>query len=124
MKEIAGFIGRSALSAEGKERAVHLFERLAEAEAAIHAMPVERVHLHEVGALDSIIDIVGAVHGMEQLGATTVGRRPLNVGSGTVQCAHGYVSGPGAGDRAAAPGVPIYAGAVAAELVTPTGALS
>ena len=61
LKEIASFIQRSALSGEGKERAIHLFERLAQAEAAIHAVPLDKVHLHEVGALDSIIDIVGAV---------------------------------------------------------------
>ena len=102
---------------------MHLFERLAQAEAAIDAMPVERVHLHEVGALDSIIDIVGAVHGMEQLGATTVRSSALNVGSGTVQCAHGTFPVPAPATLRLLDGVPIYAGAIAAELVTPTGAL-
>jgi uncharacterized protein (TIGR00299 family) protein len=123
LKEIAGYINRSALSREGKARAVHLFERLAEAEAAIHAMPVEKVHLHEVGALDSIIDIVGAVHGLEWVGVGTVVSSPLNVGSGTVTCAHGTFPVPAPATVRLLQGVPIYAGAVAAELVTPTGAL-
>ena len=68
LKEIADAIERSALSRAGKDRARHLFDRLAEAEAAIHAIPSTRIHLHEVGALDSIIDIVGVVYGMEWLG--------------------------------------------------------
>jgi uncharacterized protein (DUF111 family) len=123
LKEIAGYIGRSALSKAGKSRAVHLFERLAEAEAAIHAMPVEKVHLHEVGALDSIIDIVGAVYGLEWVGASTIVASPMNVGSGTVQCAHGTFPVPAPATVRLLQGVPIYSGAVAAELVTPTGAL-
>ena len=123
LKEIAGFIGRSALSKAGKDRAVHLFERLGEAEAAIHQMPLERVHLHEVGALDSIIDIVGAVHGMEWLGADEVTASPLNVGSGTVTCAHGVFPVPAPATARLLRGVPVYAGAVQSELVTPTGAL-
>ena len=123
LKEITGYISRSALSREGKARAVHLFERLAEAEAAIHAMPVEKVHLHEVGALDSIIDIVGAVYGLEWVGAASVVSSPLNVGSGTVTCAHGTFPVPAPATVRLLRGVPIYAGAVAAELVTPTGAL-
>jgi uncharacterized protein (TIGR00299 family) protein len=123
LKEITGYINRSALSKEGQARAVHLFERLAEAEAAIHAMPVEKVHLHEVGALDSIIDIVGAVYGLEWVGAGTIVSSPLNVGSGTVTCAHGTFPVPAPATVRLLQGVPIYAGAVAAELVTPTGAL-
>jgi uncharacterized protein (TIGR00299 family) protein len=123
LKEIAGFIGRSALSKAGKDKAVHLFERLAEAEAAIHGISIDRVHLHEVGALDSIIDIVGAVHGMEWLGADRVVASPLNVGSGTVVCAHGTYPVPAPATARLLAGAPVYAGAVAAELVTPTGAL-
>ena len=68
---------------------MQLFERLAEAEAAIHDTPIERVHLHEVGALDSIIDIVGAVYGFEWFGIADIVASPLNVGGGTVRCAHG-----------------------------------
>ena len=123
LKEIAGYIGQSALSPEGKDRAVHMFERLAEAEAAIHAMPVERVHLHEVGAIDSIIDIVGAVHGLEWVGATTIVASPMNVGRGTVVCAHGTFPVPAPATVRLLEGVPIYSGAIEAELVTPTGAL-
>ena len=66
-----------------------MFQRLAEAEAAIHQMPVDRVHLHEVGEIDSIIDIVGTVFAMEWIGADRVACSPLNVGGGMVKSAHG-----------------------------------
>ena len=123
LAEIQTYIERSALSRAGKDRAIHLFRRLAEAEAAIHEMPLHRVHLHEVGALDSIIDIVGAVYGMEWLGADEIVASPLNVGSGTVECAHGVFPVPAPATARLLRGVPIQAGAVAHELVTPTGAL-
>ena len=123
LKDIARYIERSALSRTGKDRAMALFEKLAQAEAAIHDVPIERIHLHEVGALDSIIDIVGAVFGMEWLGADEVIVSPLNVGSGTVWCAHGEFPVPAPATARLLAGVPIYAGAVANELVTPTGAL-
>jgi pyridinium-3,5-bisthiocarboxylic acid mononucleotide nickel chelatase len=123
LTDIARYIERSALSREGKDRAVHLFRRLAEAEAAIHDMPVDSVHLHEVGAVDSIIDIVGAVYGMEWLGVDNVVASPLNVGSGTVTCAHGTFPVPAPATALLLRGVPVYGGRVAAELVTPTGAL-
>jgi pyridinium-3,5-bisthiocarboxylic acid mononucleotide nickel chelatase len=100
-----------------------MFVRLAEAEAAIHDMPLDRIHLHEVGAVDSIIDIVGAVFGMEWLGATEIVASPVNVGSGTVRCAHGVFPVPAPATARLLDGVPIYAGAVAQELTTPTGAL-
>jgi uncharacterized protein (TIGR00299 family) protein len=123
LKEIAAAIGKSGLSPEGRARAVHLFERLAEAEAAIHAMPVDRIHLHEVGATDSIVDIVGAVYGLEQLGADHIVASPLNVGGGTVRCAHGVFPVPAPATARLLQGVPVYAGEVQMELVTPTGAL-
>ncbi len=123
LKEIAAAIDQSGLSREGKDRAIHLFRRLAEAEAAIHDMPVERVHLHEVGALDSIVDIVGTVFGLEWLGAAQVVCSPVNVGSGVVQCAHGTFPVPAPATARLLKGAPIYAGAVATELTTPTGAL-
>ncbi len=123
LKEIAAFIERSALSPEGRDRAIHLFDRLARAESAIHGTPLDRVHLHEVGALDSIIDIVGAVYGLETLGADQVISSPLNVGSGTVTCAHGVFPVPAPATARLLEGVPVYAGEVRMELVTPTGAL-
>jgi pyridinium-3,5-bisthiocarboxylic acid mononucleotide nickel chelatase len=123
LKEIEGFIRRSALSNEAKDRAVQLFMRLAQAEAEIHAMPLEKVHLHEVGALDSIVDIVGAVYGLEQLGADRVISSPLNVGGGTVKCAHGVFPVPAPATAKLLQGVPVYSGDVQMELVTPTGAL-
>lgn len=116
-------VRRSALSDAARDRAIALFRRLAEAEAAIHNMPVEKVHLHEVGALDSIIDIVGAVHAMECLGIEDVVASPLNVGSGTVECAHGTFPVPAPATARLLAGVPIYARGPAMELVTPTGAL-
>ena len=82
-------IDASALSPAGRDRAKQMFQRLGEAEAAIHQMPLEKVHLHEVGALDSIIDIVGIVFAMEWAGADRVVCSPLNVGGGMVNSAHG-----------------------------------
>jgi uncharacterized protein (TIGR00299 family) protein len=122
LKGIANAIKRSALSAEGQDRAVHLFERLAQAEAAIHQMPIEKVHLHEVGALDSIIDIVGAVFGFEWLGITDIESSPLNVGGGMVKCEHGLFPVPAPATARLLEGVPVY-GNGTSELVTPTGAL-
>ena len=123
LKDIAASIERSALSRDGKDRAIQLFRRLAEAEAAVHDVPVERVHLHEVGALDSIVDIVGTVFALEWLGAAQFMASPLNVGSGVVECAHGTFPVPAPATARLLEGAPVYAGAVASELTTPTGAL-
>jgi uncharacterized protein (TIGR00299 family) protein len=123
LKEINLLIDGSALSAQGKQRAKELFARLGEAEAAIHETSIDRVHLHEVGALDSIIDIVGTVHALEALGADRIVASPLNVGSGSVYSAHGLYPVPAPATTRLLEGVPIYAGPQKAELVTPTGAL-
>jgi len=123
LPEIFSLIDTSALSVAGRERAKMLFGRLAEAEAAVHQMPVEQVHLHEVGALDSIIDIVGAVFAMEWVGADRVVCSPLNVGGGTVQSAHGVLPVPAPATVRLLGNAPIYGGPVQNELVTPTGAL-
>lgn len=123
LPEIERLIDRSALSSAGRERAKAMFHRLAEAEARIHQMPVERVHLHEVGALDSIVDIVGAVFAMEWAGVDEVICSPLNVGSGMVKSAHGLFPVPAPATLALLGDAPVYSGAVRHELVTPTGAL-
>lgn len=122
LKHIVAAIRRSSLTAEGQDRAIQLFERLAEAEAAIHDTPIERVHLHEVGALDSIIDIVGAVYGFEWFGIADVVASPLNVGGGTVRCAHGLFPVPAPATARLLSDTPVYGGGTT-ELVTPTGAL-
>jgi pyridinium-3,5-bisthiocarboxylic acid mononucleotide nickel chelatase len=123
LPEIFTLIDRSALSPPGRDRAKALFQRLAEVEASIHQMPVERVHLHEVGALDSIIDIVGAVYGLEWFAADTIVSSPLNVGGGMVQSAHGLFPVPAPATVRLLGAAPIYGGAIQQELVTPTGAL-
>lgn len=120
---IRKLVDRSALSTSAKERANRLFLRLAETEAAIHQMPVEKVHLHEVGALDSIVDIVGGVFGLEWFGAERVVASPLNVGSGTVVCEHGTLPVPAPATAALIAGVPVYAAGPPGEKLTPTGAL-
>jgi uncharacterized protein (TIGR00299 family) protein len=123
LPEIVGLIERSALPPPGRARARQLFERLAEAEAAIHQMPVARVHLHEVGALDSIIDIVGAVFAIEWFGAERIVVSPLNVGAGMVRSAHGLFPVPAPATVRLLGDAPIYSSGVQAELLTPTGAL-
>jgi len=123
LSAIEKLIDASALSASGRERAKRMFRRLGEAEAAIHQMPLEKVHLHEVGALDSIIDIVGVVFAMEWAGADRVVCSPLNVGGGMVTSAHGLFPVPAPATVALLGDAPVYSGAVQKELVTPTGAL-
>ena len=123
LPEIHAHIDRSALSAAGKTRAKALFERLAEAEAAIHQMPVDRVHLHEVGALDSIVDIVGAVFALEWFKADEIVCSPLNVGRGMVRSAHGVFPVPAPATVSLLGDAPIFSRGPEAELLTPTGAL-
>ena len=89
LAEINRVIERSALSPAAQSRAKELFNRLGEAEAAIHQIPLEKIHLHEVGEIDSIIDIVGAVFALEWFDADQIISSPLNVGGGMVQSAHG-----------------------------------
>ncbi len=123
LPEISKLIDSSALSAAGKERAKDLFAKSGEAEAAIHGTSMDKVHLHEVGALDSIIDIVGTVYALETLGVERIVSSPLNVGSGTVRTEHGLYPIPAPATARLLQGAPMYAGPQAAELVTPTGAL-
>ena len=123
LSEIYTLIDGSSLSGAGKDRAKQLFARLGDAEAAIHGTPLDKVHLHEVGALDSIIDIAGTVHALEMLKIDRVVASPLNVGSGSVRSAHGVYPVPAPATVWLLRDAPIYSGPQQAELVTPTGAL-
>lgn len=123
LTHIFAAIGKSALSPEGRARATRMFERLADAEAAIHGTTMEKVHLHEVGAVDSIIDIVGTVFAMERLGATRVVASPVNVGGGMVSTAHGVFPVPAPATVRLLGTAPQYSDGTEAELLTPTGAL-
>lgn len=123
LPDIAALVEHSGLSAASKARAIGLFTRLAEVEAGIHQMPIEQVHLHEVGAVDSIVDIVGAVFALEWLAPDRIVASPLNVGSGTVHCAHGELPVPAPATTRLLEGAPIYSHGPRAELLTPTGAL-
>jgi len=123
LAEITALIEGSALPPAARARASELFRRLAEVEAEIHQMPVERVHLHEVGALDSIIDIVGSVFALEWFGAERIEASPLNVGGGMVHSAHGVFPVPAPATVRLLEGVPVYSSGVQMETVTPTGAL-
>jgi uncharacterized protein (TIGR00299 family) protein len=123
LAEIAELIDRSDLSARGKAKASQLFRRLGEIEASIHGVSVDEVHLHEVGALDSIVDIVGSVFAFEWFGADEVLASPLNVGGGTVRVAHGTFPVPAPATLRLLTGAPVYSSGAPVELVTPTGAL-
>ena len=115
-------IGKSGLSAEVKERAQAIFLRLAEAEAAVHGTRVEDVHFHEVGAVDSIVDIVGVAIGLVYLGVTRVTCSPLPLSRGFVKCQHGRLPLPAPATLELLRGVPVYDSGLSVELVTPTGA--
>ena len=123
LKHIFAAIERSALSDEGKARAIKMFRRLGEAEAAIHGMSIEKVHLHEVGAIDSIIDIVGAVFAIDWFKADRIVVSPMNVGGGMVKSAHGVFPVPAPATLSLVAGAPVYSSGIQQELLTPTGAL-
>lgn len=122
LAHILKMIEKAALPERAKANASAVFQRLGEAEAAVHQVPVERIHFHEVGAADSIADIVGACLGFELLGVTSIVSSPLNVGSGTAQTMHGLLPVPAPATAALLRGKPIYADGPAVELTTPTGA--
>jgi hypothetical protein len=122
LRDILGLIDASTLEDEVKTRAGALFRRLAEAEAAVHGTSPEKVHFHETGALDSIVDIVGGVIALRWLRASRVVSSPLNVGTGTVGMSHGTFAVPPPATAELVKGVPVY-GAGEGELLTPTGAL-
>ncbi len=119
---IVKIIDGSQLSEGVKTRAKKIFTRLAEAEARVHNIPVERVHFHEVGALDAIVDVVGACVCFELLGVERFVSSPLHVGSGTVRMAHGLFPVPPPAVAELLRGVPVYSTDIQGELVTPTGA--
>ncbi len=123
LEDIFAAIGRSALSEAGKARAVKMFRRLGEAEAAIHGTTFDQVHLHEVGALDSIIDIVGAVFALEWFKPDRVVVSPINVGGGMVRSEHGVFPVPAPATVALLKNAPVYSSGIQMELLTPTGAL-
>ena len=99
-----------------------IFQRIGEAESKIHGIPIETVHFHEVGAVDSIVDIIGACIGLEALKIEQIISAPLHVGSGTFTCAHGTYPVPGPATAELLTGVPSYSKDIEGELVTPTGA--
>jgi uncharacterized protein (TIGR00299 family) protein len=123
LKDIEAAVGRSALSETGKARAIAMFRRLGEAESAIHGTPIDKVHLHEVGALDSIIDIVGAVFAIEWFKADRIVVSPINVGSGMVRTEHGVFPVPAPATLSLIRNAPVYSSGIQSELLTPTGAL-
>jgi uncharacterized protein (TIGR00299 family) protein len=105
-----------------KQRSTRAFQMLGEAEAAIHSIPIEKVHFHEVGAVDTIVDIVCAAAGCEALGVDRWQSTPLNVGSGTVKCQHGTLPVPAPATLALLGDAPVYSAGPPMERVTPTGA--
>jgi uncharacterized protein (TIGR00299 family) protein len=123
LADISHFISHSALSDTGKARAISLFRRLGEAEAAIHHVPVDTIHFHEVGAVDSIVDVCGVVFALEWLGVDDIVASPINVGGGQVKIAHGTFPVPAPATALLLKGVPIYSAGPQVELTTPTGAL-
>jgi hypothetical protein len=122
LPEIEEILRRGSLSPRQRELALRIFRRLAEAEAAVHGMPLDKVHFHEVGALDSIADIAGAAVGLDLLGVERFTSRSVPTGSGMVQCAHGLMPIPAPGTAELLKGVPLASSPIKAELTTPTGA--
>ncbi|MDQ1612799.1 MAG: pyridinium-3,5-bisthiocarboxylic acid mononucleotide nickel chelatase [Pyrinomonadaceae bacterium] len=122
LSAILKIIADARLSETIKARASRIFERLGEAEARVHNVPVEKIHFHEVGALDAIVDVVGACVGFELLGIERFVSSPLHVGSGTVEMAHGRFPVPPPAVAELLRDVPVYATDIKGELVTPTGA--
>jgi hypothetical protein len=123
LSAIIAIIQAAPLSDSVKQRSIRAFQLLGEAEAAIHSVPVEEVHFHEVGAVDTIVDIVCSAAGVEALSVDRWLASPLNVGSGTVVCQHGTLPVPAPATLALLADAPVYAAGPPMERVTPTGAV-
>src|SRR5262249_56678107 len=119
---IRDLVAGSTLEPAVRERALAIFARLAEAEAKVHGVPVGQVQFHEVGALDAIVDVLGAALGFTHLGVDAVHVAPLPVGRGMVTAAHGPLPVPGPAVLSLLRGWPVRPGDGEGELVTPTGA--
>jgi len=122
LPHILRMIGAGALPDQVKENAAAIFRKLGEAEARVHGVPVEKVHFHEVGAVDSIADIAGAAMGLFLLGVDQVHASPVNVGGGAVTTEHGLLPVPAPATVALLEGRPVFSRGPQAELTTPTGA--
>jgi uncharacterized protein (TIGR00299 family) protein len=122
LSQILKMIDAAPLPERARRNAAAVFQRLGEVEAAVHGIPVEKVHFHEVGAVDSIADIAGACLGFELLGVEEIYCSPLNLGSGTVKSEHGVLPVPAPATAALVAGKPVYARGPELELTTPTGA--
>jgi hypothetical protein len=122
LEDIFGLIEMSRLDDAVKETGKRIFARMAEAEARVHDRSVEAVHLHEVGATDTLVDVFGSLIGLRALGIEEVRCSPLNLGSGLVRCSHGWLPVPAPITSELLRGVPAYTGKTEGELTTPTGA--
>ncbi len=122
LSAILEILEKSQLTAGVRDRAGAIFRKLGEAEARVHDVPVEKIHFHEVGAVDAIVDIVGACIGFHALGIERFACSPLNVGGGTAKMAHGVLPVPAPATANLLQGKPTYSNGVQRELVTPTGA--
>jgi len=119
---ILEIIETSRLAANVKQQASAIFRKLGEAEAAVHDVPLEKIHFHEVGAIDAIVDIVGACIGFSALGIESFACSPLNIGGGTAKMAHGVLPVPAPATARLLLGKPTYSTGIQKEFVTPTGA--
>jgi pyridinium-3,5-bisthiocarboxylic acid mononucleotide nickel chelatase len=122
LTEIRRIISAAAISDDAKKTAIAIFEALGRAEAKIHDTSIDHVHFHEVGAVDAMVDIVCAAVGSGALGVDEIVCSPLNVGGGTVKCAHGTFPVPAPATVELLADAPVYSSGLQAELVTPTGA--
>jgi len=123
LKEMLRIIDRSALEPGIKEKSKEIFQRIASVEGEMHRRPMEDIHFHEIGGLDSVVDIVGAVWGVRQLGIERIYVSRVNVGTGFVKCEHGTLPVPAPAALSLMKGKPIYSSGVEKELLTPTGAV-
>jgi uncharacterized protein (TIGR00299 family) protein len=122
LSHILELISRAGIGDRARQNASDVFRKLGDAEAQVHGVPVEKVHFHEVGAVDSIADIVGACVALDLLGVQEIRVSAINVGSGTVKTEHGILPVPAPATAALLMGKPIYARGPEMELTTPTGA--
>lgn len=122
LSQILDLIANTKMPEQVKQKASAVFQRLGEAEAKVHGIPLDKVHFHEVGAVDSICDILGACAAFDLLGVEAIYSSPINVGSGTVQTEHGVLPVPAPATAELLTGTPVYSRGPELELTTPTGA--